>query len=458
MTVKSNQIETIAALATPSGRGGVGIVRVSGPKAADIAKQVLGHCPSSRCAEYLPFKSGDGNVIDQGIALYFPGPNSFTGEDVLELQGHGGPVVMDMLLKTVTHFGARLARSGEFSERAFLNDKMDLTQAEAIADLIDAGSEQAARTAMRSLQGAFSTEIHNLVKQVTELRIYVEAAMDFPEEEIDFISEGKISEKIGQQQQILESIFERARQGSIIREGLNLVLVGRPNVGKSSLLNALAQREAAIVTDVPGTTRDIVKEVIMLDGLPIHILDTAGLRETDDQVEKEGMRRTWDAIGQADIVILLLDDSKGLTKSEMEILEQCPDSVEITILYNKCDLTRRNTGVLEDLIGTNKRHYESFAISAKTEQGLDDLITHFKQLAGLQSSGEGAFMARQRHLQELKAAQEHLGLAAEQAQQNEGELIAEELKQVQQALGQITGEVSSDDLLGKIFSEFCIGK
>lgn len=457
MTVKSNQIETIAALATPTGRGGVGIVRVSGPKTAEIAKQVLGHCPQPRTAEYLPFNNTDGEVIDQGIALYFPGPNSFTGEDVLELQGHGGPVVMDMLLKSVTHFGARLARSGEFSERAFLNDKLDLTQAEAIADLIDAGSEQAARTAMRSLQGAFSTEIHNLVKQVTELRIYVEAAMDFPEEEIDFISEGKISEKIAQQQQILESIFERARQGSIIREGLNLVLVGRPNVGKSSLLNALAQREAAIVTDVPGTTRDIVKELIMLDGLPIHILDTAGLRETDDQVEKEGMRRTWDAIGQADIVILLLDDSEEFTESERAILDQCPDSVEITILYNKCDLTQRKAGVLEDLI-YNNRHYESFAISAKTGNGLDDLIIHFKQLAGLQSSGEGAFMARQRHLQELNTAKQHLDLAAQQAQQNEGELIAEELKQVQQALGQITGEVSSDDLLGKIFSEFCIGK
>ena len=453
MTDKSTQTETIAALATPTGRGGVGIVRVSGPKAVEIAKQILGHCPAPRVAEYRAFKNPDGQTIDQGIALYFPGPNSFTGEDVLELQGHGGPVVMDMLLKSVTHLGARLARSGEFSERAFLNDKMDLAQAEAIADLIDAGSEQAARTAMRSLQGAFSVEIHNLVKQVTELRIYVEAALDFPEEEIDFISEGKISEKITQQQQTLNSIFARAQQGSLIREGINLVLVGPPNAGKSSLLNVLAQREAAIVTEVPGTTRDIVKEVIMLDGLPVHILDTAGLRETDDRVEKEGMRRTWDAIAQADVMILLVDDGEGFTESEQAIVARCPDSVAVIVLYNKCDKTGRQTGVVTDSL-----EYESLAISAKTQQGLDELTTCIKQLAGMQAPGEGAFMARRRHLLALNVAETHLERAQQQAQLNEGELIAEELKQVQQALGQITGEVSSDDLLGKIFSEFCIGK
>ena len=450
---ESIKSETIAALATPTGRGGVGIVRVSGPQAVAIAEQILGTCPQPRQAEYLPFKNVEGEVIDQGIALYFKGPHSFTGEDVLELQGHGGPVVMDMLLHAVTHFGARLARSGEFSERAFLNDKMDLTQAEAIADLIDAGSEQAARTAMRSLQGAFSAEVHALVEKVTSLRIYVEAAMDFPEEEIDFISEGKISEKIAEQQQTLKSIFERAEQGSLIREGINLVLVGRPNAGKSSLLNALAQREAAIVTDVPGTTRDIVKEVIMLDGLPIHLLDTAGLRETDDQVEKEGMRRTWDAIAQADVMILLVDDNEGFSQSEKAILDQCPDSVAVVVLYNKCDMSGREVGIVTDSLD-----HETLAISAKNQQGLDELTTCIKQLAGMQASGEGAFMARRRHLLELQNAQAHLDLAQQQAQQNEGELIAEELKQVQKALGQITGEVSSDDLLGKIFSEFCIGK
>jgi tRNA modification GTPase len=421
--------------------------------ASAIAEQVLSHCPQPRLAEYLPFKNADGTVIDQGIALFFPGPHSFTGEDVLELQGHGGPVVMDMLLQTVTHFGARLARSGEFSERAFLNDKLDLTQAEAIADLIDAGSEQAARTAMRSLQGAFSAAVHNLVEQVTELRIYVEAAMDFPEEEIDFISEGKISEKIAQQQQTLHSIFEKAEQGSLIREGINLVLVGRPNAGKSSLLNSLARREAAIVTDIPGTTRDIVKEVIMLDGLPVHLLDTAGLRDTEDRVEKEGMRRTWDAINQADVMILLVDDNEGFTQAEQHIIDACPASVSVIVLFNKCDITGRATGMIE-----TADEYKSLAVSARTGEGLDELIKCIKQLAGMQATGEGAFMARRRHLAELKTAQQHLQLAQQQAQHSEGELIAEELKMVQEALGTITGEVTSDDLLGKIFSEFCIGK
>ncbi|MGD8927032.1 MAG: tRNA uridine-5-carboxymethylaminomethyl(34) synthesis GTPase MnmE [Thioalkalispiraceae bacterium] len=453
MTVNPDHIETIAALATPAGRGGVGIVRVSGPLAITIAEQILGHCPKPRLAEYLPFKNAEGEVIDQGIALYFPGPHSFTGEDVLELQGHGGPVVMDMLLHTVIHFGARLARSGEFSERAFLNDKLDLTQAEAIADLIDAGSAQAARTAMRSLQGAFSTAVHNLVQQVTELRVYVEAAMDFPDEEIDFISEGQVSEKIADQQQILRGIFEQAQQGSLIREGINLVLVGRPNAGKSSLLNSLARREAAIVTDIPGTTRDIVKEVIMLDGLPVHLLDTAGLRETQDRVELEGMRRTWDAINQSDVMILLVDDSEGFGEAEQRILDQCPESVAVIVLYNKCDITGRQTGIVTDSL---KR--ESLAISARSGEGIEDLIVCIKQLAGMQASGEGAFMARRRHLSELKTAEKHLLLAQQQAQNNEPELIAEELKMVQEALGQITGEVTSDDLLGKIFSEFCIGK
>ena len=457
MTSQENKVETIAALATPVGRGGVGIVRVSGPLASRIAVQILGHCPRPRHAEYLPFKNDQAEVIDQGIALYFPGPNSFTGEDVLELQGHGGPVVMDMLLHSVIQLGARLARSGEFSERAFLNDKLDLTQAEAIADLIDAGSQQAARTAMRSLQGDFSAAVHQLVEQVTELRVYVEAAMDFPEEEIDFISEGKISEKIAEQQQGLQSIFRRAQQGSLIREGINLVLVGRPNAGKSSLLNSLAQREAAIVTDIPGTTRDIVKEELLLDGLPVHILDTAGLRETEDIVEKEGMRRTWDAIHQADVMILLIDDNEGFSDIEQSILDDCPDSVSIILLFNKCDQSGQKAGILHELEPELARH-TSLAISAKTGAGIDELIAIIKQLAGMQATGEGAFMARRRHLAELKSAEAHLELALQQARRNEGELIAEELKMVQEALGTITGEVTSDDLLGKIFSEFCIGK
>ncbi|VAW97300.1 tRNA-5-carboxymethylaminomethyl-2-thiouridine(34)synthesis protein MnmE [hydrothermal vent metagenome] len=447
------QTETIAAVATPTGRGGVGIVRVSGPLASQIAKDVLGHSPKPRQAEYLAFKNTRQQTIDQGIALYFPAPNSFTGEDVLELQGHGGPVVMDMLLNTVIEAGARLARSGEFSERAFLNDKLDLAQAEAIADLIDAGSEQAARSAMRSLQGEFSAAVHDLVEQVTRLRIFVEASIDFPEEEIDFISEGKVSSQIEAQLATLATITSEAQQGSLIREGIHLVLVGQPNAGKSSLLNTLAQRDAAIVTEVPGTTRDIVKEAIMLDGLPIHILDTAGLRPSEDQVEKEGMRRTWEAVNQADVMLLLVDNNRGFSEPEHDIIKQCPDQVALIVVFNKCDLSEeKNTAPIESTQGQQCR------ISAKTGQGIDKLISQIKTLAGMQTSGEGAFMARRRHLVALDQALSHLQFALQQANQQQGELIAEELKLVQQHLGEITGELSSDDLLGKIFSEFCIGK
>ncbi len=451
--MKAKKIETIAAIATPTGRGGVGIVRVSGPLASKIALTILGHCPPPRQAEYLEFRNSDQQVLDQGIALYFPAPNSFTGEDVLELQGHGGPVVMDMLLKAVTQAGARPARSGEFSERAFLNDKLDLTQAEAIADLIDAGSEQAAQSAMRSLQGVFSDAIHNLVEQVTRLRIFVEASIDFPEEEIDFISEGKVSSQIESQLATLATIIDQANQGSLIREGINLVLVGQPNAGKSSLLNVLAQRDAAIVTEVPGTTRDIVKEAIMLDGLPIHLLDTAGLRQSDDQVEQEGMRRTWQAVEQADVMVLLVDSSVGFGDQERAILEQCPEQLSIIVVFNKCDLDAGLIPKPKDLARARQCD-----ISAKTGQGIDELIVQIKALAGMQASGEGAFMARRRHLVALDQAQTHLQFALEQTNHRQGELIAEELKLVQQHLGEITGELSSDDLLGKIFSEFCIGK
>jgi len=448
-----SQTETIAAVATPTGRGGVGIVRVSGPLAVQVATTILGHCPKPRQAEYLAFNNLQQDVIDQGIALYFPAPHSFTGEDVLELQGHGGPVVMDMLLKNVIKAGARLARSGEFSERAFLNNKLDLAQAEAIADLIDAGSEQAARSAMRSLQGVFSKAVHALVEDVTRLRIYVEASIDFPEEEIDFISEGKVSNQIGAQLQTLATITNQAQQGSLIREGINLVIVGQPNAGKSSLLNALAQRDAAIVTDVPGTTRDIVKEAILLEGLPVHILDTAGLRQSDDLVEKEGMRRTWEAIAQADVMLLMVDSSVGFGDQERSILEQCPEPVSTIVVFNKHDLVVEQKAASVDLA-----QVPQCQISAKTGQGIDGLITQIKALAGMQTSGEGAFMARRRHLVALDQAQIHLQFALDQANQHQGELIAEELKLVQEHLGEITGELSSDDLLGRIFSEFCIGK
>jgi len=449
--------ETIAAVATPTGRGGVGIVRVSGPLAITIATTILGHCPKPRRAEYLVFNNSEQQVIDQGIALFFPAPNSFTGEDVLELQGHGGPVVMDMLLKATIRAGARLARSGEFSERAFLNDKLDLAQAEAIADLIDAGSEQAARSAMRSLQGVFSDAVYDLVEQVTRLRIFVEASIDFPEEEIDFISEGRVSSQIEAQLQKLATITSQAQQGSLIREGINLVLVGQPNAGKSSLLNLLAQREAAIVTEVPGTTRDIVKEAIMLDGLPIHILDTAGLRPSEDLVEKEGMRRTWEAVEQADVMLLIVDNQLGFSEQEQVIIDKCPQQVAVIVVFNKCDLSNALNYASSDQ-ANGQRGLQQCRISAKTAEGIDELITRIKALVGMQASGEGAFMARRRHLVALDLAQTHLQFALDQTNLHQGELIAEELKLVQQHLGEITGVLSSDDLLGKIFSEFCIGK
>ena len=448
----ADSIDTIAAQATPSGRGGVGIIRVSGPGTRVIAQAVLGHCPTPRYAEFLRFRDPQQRVIDEGIALFFPGPHSFTGEDVLELQGHGGPVVMDMLLQSVLAQGARLARPGEFSERAFLNDKLDLAQAEAIADLIDAGSDQAARSALRSLQGEFSRIVHELVAAVTQLRVYVEAAMDFPDEEIDFLSEGKVVEKILSLQQRLAVILEQAQQGSLLKEGVRLVLAGQPNVGKSSLLNRLAQREAAIVTAIPGTTRDVIREEIQLDGVPLHIIDTAGLRESEDPVEQEGMRRTWQAIEQADGMLLLMDDRQGLTSGDEAILRAVPPSLPVILVYNKIDLSGRVAG---EVVGQT---YPGIALSAKQGEGLDGLVSAVKAMAGLQSSAEGTFMARRRHLAALERAGLHLQQAYDQAQAGYAELVAEELKAVQDRLGEITGEVSNDELLGLIFSQFCIGK
>lgn len=450
--MQNDTIDTIAAQATPVGRGGVGIVRVSGPRVHNIAVALLGHCPPPRYAEYVRFRNAQHETIDEGIALYFAAPNSFTGEDVLELQGHGGPVVMDMLLRSVLECGARLARPGEFSERAFLNDKLDLAQAEAIADLIDAGSEQAARSALRSLQGAFSREVHELVEAVTQLRIYVEAAMDFPEEEIDFLSEGNVVDRVANLQVKLDNVLEQAEQGSLLREGIRIVLAGQPNAGKSSLLNALARREAAIVTEVPGTTRDIVREEIQLDGIPLHVLDTAGLRESGDIVEQEGMRRTWQAIEEADGLLLLIDDSHGLGPVEQGILAQVPPATPVLLVFNKADISGRATGAVDE------QAYPAVAMSAKTGAGLEALVAQIKALAGLRAAGEGTFMARRRHLHALQHAAEHLQSALNQAQSGRGELVAEELKAVQDHLGEITGEVTSDDLLGAIFSQFCIGK
>jgi len=448
----ASSTDTIAAQATPSGRGGVGIIRVSGPATRQIAVNLLGHCPRPRYAEFLPFLDAQQQVIDEGIALFFPAPHSFTGEDVLELQGHGGPVVMDMLLQSVLDRGARLARPGEFSERAFLNDKLDLVQAEAIADLIDAGSSQAARSAVRSLQGAFSRAVHALVEEVTRLRVYVEAALDFPEEEIDFLQEGDIPARIDVLGQSLAHILEQAQQGSLLKEGIHLVLAGRPNAGKSSLLNALARREAAIVTEVPGTTRDMIREEIHLDGLPVHIIDTAGLHDSEDRVEQEGMRRTREALAQADGVLLLVDDRQGLTEAERRILTDIPPGVPVLQVHNKIDLSGRAAG---EIPGGGTR---CLAISAKQGDGLSQLVAAIKTLAGYHPAGEGEFMARRRHLHALADADAHLHTARQQADAGQGELVAEELRAVQERLGHITGEVTSDDLLGEIFSRFCVGK
>lgn len=445
--------ETIVAQATPIGRGGIGILRVSGPRAKAVAQAVLGKCPSPRQAEYLPFKEANGTILDQGIALYFNAPFSFTGEDVLELQGHGGQLILDLLLKRILDIqGVRLARPGEFSEQAFLNDKLDLTQAEAIADLIDAQSEQAVRSAIRSLQGEFSQKIHQLVEKVTYLRTYVEASIDFPDEEIDFLADGKIEANLREIITHLTDVQQSAKQGSILREGMRVVIAGRPNAGKSSLLNALAGREVAIVTDIAGTTRDVLHEHIHLDGIPLHIIDTAGLRDATDKVEQIGIERAWQEIEQADIILLLLDSTdphQTIHTLRTEFLPSLPNHIPLTIIYNKSDLSGETERIEENCIH----------LSAKTGAGIALLRKHLKQKMGYQSSNEGGFLARRRHLDALEKANYHLHNGLTQLIEfHAGELLAEELRLTQQALGEITGKVTSDDLLGKIFSSFCIGK
>ncbi len=444
--------DTIAALATPPGRGGVGIVRVSGPTVAKIAEALLGHLPLPRMAEYLPFRDTDGTVLDTGLALYFPNPHSFTGEDVLELHGHGGPVVMDLLLGRCLALGARAARPGEFSERAYLNDKMDLAQAEAVADLIDSASVQAARLAVRSLQGAFSQRVHELVEALTELRVYVESAIDFPEEEIDFLGDGAVAARLAAVQQRLNETQAQARQGNLLREGIRVVIAGRPNAGKSTLLNALSGRESAIVTEIPGTTRDVLREHIAIDGLPLHIIDTAGLRESADAVEQEGVRRAWAEIESADH-ILLLHTADGNDDDRELYARLTAAGPPLTRLWTKIDLSGELPHRRETAQGIE------LWLSARSGAGLDELRRHLKACAGYQPGGEGQFMARRRHLDALARASEHLSRGSTQLHEAAaGELLAEELRQAQQALGEITGKFSADDLLGEIFSSFCIGK
>lgn len=450
--------DTIVAQATPPGRGGVGILRVSGARACDVALAVLGKLPRPRYADYLPFQDVDGTALDQGIALWFPAPHSFTGEDVLELQGHGGPVILDLLLQRIlTIPGMRIARPGEFSERAFLNDKLDLAQAEAIADLIDASSGQAARSALRSLQGAFSACVNQLVEALTHLRVYVEAAIDFPDEEIDFLCDGKIAAKLNEVIADLQLARARARQGSLLREGMKVVIAGRPNAGKSSLLNALAGRETAIVTAIAGTTRDVLREHIHISGMPLHIIDTAGLRDVSDEVERIGIERAWQEIEQADRVLFMVDGATSDAVSPEEIwpdfTARLPARVPITLVRNKADITGEITGISE------VNGHSFICLSARTGDGVEALRHHLKQSMGFDTSMEGGFLARRRHLQALSDAAAHLQQGREQLLTTRaGELLAEELRLAQRALGEITGEFTSDDLLGRIFSSFCIGK
>jgi tRNA modification GTPase len=445
--------DTITALATPPGRGGIGVIRISGPLCPAIAQHIVKKPLQARHAEYLPFFQPDGSVIDMGIALYFPAPHSFTGENVLELQGHGGPVVMDMLLKTIVDLGARPARPGEFSQRAFLNDKLDLAQAEAIADLIDSASQQAARLALRSLQGEFSRRVEELVNKLTQLRMYVEAAIDFPEEEIDFLHDEQISTQLQLLLQAVKATLDSAIQGCLMREGMSVVIAGKPNAGKSTLLNQLTGRETAIVTEIPGTTRDVLREQIHLDGMPVHIIDTAGLRESADRVEQEGIRRAWHEIEQADRILYLIDHQQKLSAEDQQFLEKLSRAGPgLTIVHNKIDITDTPPAV------HNAASQCEIYLSAKQGRGMELLRDHLKACVGFQAAGEGAFMARRRHVQALQLALAHIESGANQLLAGAGELLAEDLRQAQQHLSEITGEFTSDDLLGKIFSSFCIGK
>ncbi|MET0047179.1 MAG: tRNA uridine-5-carboxymethylaminomethyl(34) synthesis GTPase MnmE [Sedimenticola sp.] len=444
--------DTIAAIATPPGMGGVGIIRISGRRVAEIAEQIIGRLPSPRVAHFARFRDENGEALDEGIALYFPAPNSFTGEDVLELQGHGGPVVMDLLLQRTLACGARIAHAGEFSQRAFLNDKLDLAQAEAVADLIESGTAAAARLAVRSLEGEFSRRIHELVEQVTHLRMYVEAAIDFPEEEIDFLADGKVSADLQQIIDNLAGIEKSAQVGRLLRDGMTLVIAGRPNAGKSSLLNALAGRESAIVTDIPGTTRDLLRERIQIDGMPLHLVDTAGLRESSDRVEQEGIRRAREQIEQADLVLWIFDDQADPGHDALD-RSTLPEGVPVTLVRNKIDITGTIAGV------TGGAGETEIALSAHTGDGVELLREHLKQRMGYHGSQEGEFIARRRHLDALDRARTQLlnGRTALE-ETGSGELMAEDMRLAQQALSEITGEFTADDLLGRIFSSFCIGK
>ncbi len=445
--------DTIAAIATAPGRGGVGVIRVSGSNLLPFAFALTGKTPPPRYATLTDFKAGDGSAIDSGLLLYFPDPHSFTGEDVLELQGHGGPVVMQMLLARCLDLGARLAGPGEFSRRAFLNGKLDLAQAEAVADLIDAATTSAARSAVRSLQGEFSKAIHTLTDELIDLRMLVEATLDFPDEDIDFLRAANAFGRLERLQARLAETFDRAGQGKLLQSGLHVVLAGQPNVGKSSLLNRLAGDDLAIVTSIAGTTRDALRSTIQIEGIPLHIIDTAGLRETDDEVEKIGIERSWMEIERADVVLLLVNARTGVGAADREILARLPGGLKRITVFNKIDLSGSQPGRHDEVDGP------AISLSARSGNGIDLLRQELLRIAGWHQA-EDVFIARERHLRALAAAQEHIAAARQVV---EGtfpalELFAEELRLAQQSLGEITGEFTADDLLGVIFSRFCIGK
>ncbi|VUD64583.1 tRNA modification GTPase MnmE [Thalassocella blandensis] len=448
--------DTICAVATAPGRGGVGIIRVSGPLSLSLAKTLLQFQPTPRHAHFCDFRLSDGELIDQGIALFFPGPHSFTGEDVLELQGHGGPVILDILLQELIRHGARLANPGEFSERAFLNDKLDLAQAEAIADLIEANSKQAAKQALNSLKGEFSKKIDVLVEKIIHLRMYVESAIDFPEEEIDFLSDGKVAAMLQEVVQQTQDVQHQAQQGVLLKEGMTVVIAGRPNAGKSSLLNKLVEQDLAIVTNIAGTTRDVLREHIHIDGLPLHIIDTAGIRDQADEVERIGIARAWTEIDKADRILLMVDATDA---EQLDVVKHWPEFVadqkyrsKLTVIYNKMDLNAvKSHEPLTDIT--------EISLSALTGDGIAALKQHLKQVMGFEASLEGGFSARRRHLTAIEQAQKYLLNGQNQLHTHAaGELLAEDLRLAQDHLNEITGAFTADDLLGKIFGSFCIGK
>jgi len=442
-------VDTIAAVATAQGRGGVGVIRVSGRDIETLTRGILGKLPAARHASYGNFLDANGDTLDQGIALYFPAPHSYTGEHVLELQGHGGPAVLHMLLQRCLDLGARLAQPGEFTRRAFLNGKLDLAQAESVADLIEANSTEAVRSALRSLRGEFSSAVHGLVDELIHLRMLVEAMLDFPEEEVAAVDISRRDTLLNNLQSSLQHTLDTAKQGSLLREGAHVVIAGQPNVGKSSLLNRLAGEELALVSAVPGTTRDVIRQAIQIRGVPLHIMDTAGLRVSQDEIENMGIARTHQTLRHADLILLLLDASRGMTAQDKTIVEDLPAEIPRLLVLNKIDLVR---GSQPDLQGSGA----FVGVSAKTGEGIEELRGKLLEAVGWRAQESGAFMARERHLRALTLAKTHLTQA--RTVLTSAELFAEELRLAQRALNEITGEFTSDDLLGEIFSRFCIGK